>query len=90
MYQLVFDYFCERTPRSYVESRETSLVWNYKYAGKDLAQLLLGCKKNLEEKGLVSVNWESEIQNQWHFPLSHNLQFLSWTALAMYILVKLY
>jgi trehalose 6-phosphate synthase/phosphatase len=24
--QLVFDYFCERTPRSYVETRETSLV----------------------------------------------------------------
>jgi trehalose-6-phosphatase len=51
MFQLVFDYFCERTPRSYVESRETSLVWNYKYAGKDLAQLLLGCKKNLQEEG---------------------------------------
>lgn len=31
--QLVFDYFRERTPRSYVEVRETSLVWNYKYAG---------------------------------------------------------
>ena len=31
--QLVFDYFCARTPRSYVESRDTSLVWNYKYAG---------------------------------------------------------
>lgn len=31
--QLVFDYFCERTPRSFVEARETSLVWNYKYAG---------------------------------------------------------
>ena len=30
--QLVFDYFCERTPRSYVETRETSLVWNFKYA----------------------------------------------------------
>ena len=31
--QLVLDYFCERTPRSFVEVRETSLVWNYKYAG---------------------------------------------------------
>ena len=31
--QLVFDYFCARTPRSFVEKRETSLVWNYKYAG---------------------------------------------------------
>ncbi len=90
MSQLVFDYFCERTPRSYVESRETSLVWNYKYAGKDLAQLLLGCKKNLQEEGQVSVNWESESQNQQPLPLSHNLQFLSWTALAMYILVKLH
>ena len=32
--QLVFDYFCERTPRSFVEARDTSVVWNYKYAGK--------------------------------------------------------
>ncbi len=31
--QLVLDYFCERTPRSFVEARETSLVWNYKHAG---------------------------------------------------------
>lgn len=31
--QLVFDYFCERTPRSFVEARETSVIWNYKYAG---------------------------------------------------------
>ena len=29
----VFEYFCERTPRSFVEQRGTSLVWNYKYAG---------------------------------------------------------
>ena len=34
--QLVFDYFCERTPRSFVEARDTSVVWNYKYAGKSL------------------------------------------------------
>lgn len=33
---MVFDYFCERTPRSYVETRETSLVWNYKFAGAQL------------------------------------------------------
>lgn len=32
--QLVFEYFCERTPRSFVEQRGTSLVWNYKYAGE--------------------------------------------------------
>ena len=31
--QLVFEYFCERTPRSFVEQRGTSLVWNYKHAG---------------------------------------------------------
>ena len=31
---LVFEYFCERTPRSIVEQRGTSLVWNYKYAGE--------------------------------------------------------
>ena len=34
--QLVFDYFCERTPRSFVEARETSVVWNYKYAGQSI------------------------------------------------------
>lgn len=31
--QLVFDYFRQRTPRSYIEVRDTALVWNYKYAG---------------------------------------------------------
>lgn len=33
--QHVFEYFTERTPRSHFdfEERETSLVWNYKYAG---------------------------------------------------------
>jgi hypothetical protein len=36
---MVFDYFCERTPRSYVETRETSLVWNYKFAGEGLRLL---------------------------------------------------
>jgi hypothetical protein len=38
--QLVFEYFCERTPRSFVEQRGTSLVWNYKYAGERAAVLL--------------------------------------------------
>ncbi|KAL8108230.1 alpha,alpha-trehalose-phosphate synthase [UDP-forming] 1-like [Apium graveolens] len=28
----VFEYFTVRTPRSYVELRETSVLWNYKYA----------------------------------------------------------
>lgn len=31
--QHVFEYFTERTPRSHLELRDTSLVWNYKYAG---------------------------------------------------------
>lgn len=35
--QHVFEYFTERTPRSHFELRETSLVWNYKYAGDDLS-----------------------------------------------------
>ena len=30
--RLVFDYFSERTPRSFVEFREASIVWNYKCA----------------------------------------------------------
>lgn len=34
-FQHVLEYFTERTPRSHFdyEERETSLVWNYKYAG---------------------------------------------------------
>lgn len=36
---LVFDYFCERTPRSFVEARDTSVVWNYKYAGESRQQV---------------------------------------------------
>ena len=37
--RLVFDYFCERTPRSFVESRESSVVWNYKYADVEFGRL---------------------------------------------------
>ncbi|GBG69703.1 hypothetical protein CBR_g4535 [Chara braunii] len=45
----VFEYFSKRTPGSYLESRETSLIWNYKYAdvefgrvqARDLLQHLL-------------------------------------------------
>ncbi|OIW19261.1 hypothetical protein TanjilG_20386 [Lupinus angustifolius] len=29
----VFEYFAERTPRFHFELRETSVIWNYKYAG---------------------------------------------------------
>ncbi|KAJ4977088.1 hypothetical protein NE237_002194 [Protea cynaroides] len=35
----VFEYFTERTPRSHFEVRETSLVWNYKYADVDFGRL---------------------------------------------------
>lgn len=37
--QLVFEYFCERTPRSFVEERGTSLVWNYKYADLEFGRI---------------------------------------------------
>uniref|UniRef100_A0A061SCE1 Trehalose-phosphate synthase 1 n=1 Tax=Tetraselmis sp. GSL018 TaxID=582737 RepID=A0A061SCE1_9CHLO len=37
--QLVFEYFCERTPRSYVEVRESSIVWSYKYADAEFGRL---------------------------------------------------
>lgn len=37
--QTVFDYFCERTPRSYVEARATSVVWNYKHADAEFGRL---------------------------------------------------
>lgn len=41
----MFEYFSTRTPRSVVETRETSVVWNYKLAdyefGKSQAQDML-------------------------------------------------
>lgn len=37
--QLVFEYFCERTPRSFVEQRGTSLVWNYKHADVEFGRI---------------------------------------------------
>ena len=40
--RLVFDYFCERTPRSFVEARDTSVVWNYKYADGEFGRLQVG------------------------------------------------
>ena len=39
-FQKVFEYFTQRTPRSNFEQRETSLVWNYKYAGRCLIYIL--------------------------------------------------
>lgn len=37
--QLVFDYFAERTPRSFVETREASIVWNYRRSDPDFGRL---------------------------------------------------
>jgi trehalose 6-phosphate synthase/phosphatase len=41
----VFNYFSERTPWSFVETRDTSVVWNYKFSdyefGKSQAQDML-------------------------------------------------
>jgi trehalose-6-phosphatase len=53
--QLVFDYFCERTPRSFVESRETSIVWNYKYADAEFGRL--------QARDLLQHLWTGPISN---------------------------
>jgi trehalose-phosphatase len=53
--QLVFDYFCERTPRSYVESRETSLVWNYKYADVEFGRV--------QARDMLQHLWTGPISN---------------------------
>eukprot|EP00192_Tetraselmis_astigmatica_P000069 CAMPEP_0117651800 /NCGR_PEP_ID=MMETSP0804-20121206/2286_1 /TAXON_ID=1074897 /ORGANISM="Tetraselmis astigmatica, Strain CCMP880" /LENGTH=1177 /DNA_ID=CAMNT_0005457803 /DNA_START=269 /DNA_END=3802 /DNA_ORIENTATION=- len=37
--QLVFEYFCERTPRSYMEIRESSIIWSYKFADAEFGRL---------------------------------------------------
>eukprot|EP00898_Chlorokybus_atmophyticus_P003806 jgi/Chlat1/4426/Chrsp29S04392 len=53
--QLVFDYFCERTPRSYVQARETSLVWNYKYADVEFGRL--------QARDMLQHLWTGPISN---------------------------
>ena len=53
--QLVFDYFCERTPRSFVEARETSVVWNYKYADSEFGRL--------QARDLLQHLWTGPISN---------------------------
>ena len=37
--ELVYEYFSERTPSSYVDVRDTSLVWNYGFADVDFGRL---------------------------------------------------
>ena len=53
--QLVFDYCSERTPRSYVETRETSLVWSYKYADPDFGRQ--------QARDLLQHLWTGPISN---------------------------
>lgn len=53
--QSVFDYFCERTPRSYVERRETSLVWNYKFSDPEFGRL--------QARDLLQHLWTGPISN---------------------------
>ena len=53
--QLVFDYFAERTPRSFVERRETSLVWNYKYSDPEFGRL--------QARDLLQHLWTGPISN---------------------------
>lgn len=51
----MFDYFCERTPRSFVEARETSLVWNYRYADSEFGRL--------QARDLLQHLWTGPISN---------------------------
>ncbi|KAK9153184.1 hypothetical protein Sjap_000664 [Stephania japonica] len=51
----VFEYFTERTPRSHVELRETSLVWNYKYADVEFGRL--------QARDLLQHLWTGPISN---------------------------
>ncbi|CAG9463814.1 unnamed protein product [Pedinophyceae sp. YPF-701] len=51
----VFRYFCERTPRSFVECRETSIVWNYKHADVEFGRL--------QARDLLQHLWTGPISN---------------------------
>ncbi|KAL6574143.1 Trehalose-6-P synthase/phosphatase complex synthase subunit [Orobanche hederae] len=51
----VFEYFTERTPRSRFELRETSLVWNFKYADVEFGKL--------QSKDLLQHLWTGPISN---------------------------
>ena len=56
--QLVFDYFCERTPRSFVEARETSLVWNYKYADVEFGRIQVRSTAAVLVRNGLLVAWQ--------------------------------
>ncbi|XP_021809680.1 alpha,alpha-trehalose-phosphate synthase [UDP-forming] 1 [Prunus avium] len=51
----VFEYFTERTPRSHLDDRETSLVWNYKYADVDFGRL--------QARDMLQHLWTGPISN---------------------------
>ncbi|KAK0578314.1 hypothetical protein LWI29_008526 [Acer saccharum] len=51
----VFEYFTERTPRSQFELRETSLVWNYKYADIEFGRL--------QARDMLQHLWSGPISN---------------------------
>ncbi|XP_052114535.1 alpha,alpha-trehalose-phosphate synthase [UDP-forming] 1 [Arachis duranensis] len=51
----VFEYFTERTPRSHFELRETSVVWNYKYADIEFGRL--------QARDLLQHLWTGPISN---------------------------
>lgn len=60
--KVVFEYFCERTPRSFVETRDTSLVWNFKYADVEFGRIqahLVGYSRRFEgsvSRPMISCN----------------------------------
>ncbi|XP_031405935.1 alpha,alpha-trehalose-phosphate synthase [UDP-forming] 1-like isoform X1 [Punica granatum] len=51
----VFEYFTERTPRSHIELRETSLLWNYKYADVEFGRL--------QARDMLQHLWTGPISN---------------------------
>ncbi|OIW17945.1 hypothetical protein TanjilG_17781 [Lupinus angustifolius] len=51
----VFEYFTERTPRSHFEVRETSVIWNYKYADVEFGRL--------QARDLLQHLWTGPISN---------------------------
>ncbi|KAL6975574.1 threalose-6-phosphate phosphatase [Sarracenia purpurea var. burkii] len=51
----VFEYFTERTPRSHFDPRETSLVWNYKYADLEFGKL--------QARDMLQHLWTGPISN---------------------------
>ncbi|XVE92646.1 hypothetical protein REPUB_Repub01dG0116500 [Reevesia pubescens] len=51
----VFEYFTERTPRSHFQTRDTSLVWNYKYADIEFGRL--------QARDMLQHLWTGPISN---------------------------